>query len=185
MDIKDRGFTLIELLVVVAIIGILSSILIPNVITAIQKTNQKSTMRDITTMATACVNFITENGNWDSVTQSGPLAPRNDFVLAITPFYVKSVTIDDHWGNRFNAWVGEDAVESAVPGIPPGDVSGDDFIISSHGRDRQEGPTYTSYNQADPGAAIYPVLKMADFDEDIVSWNGSWIIGPKVSKSVN
>jgi prepilin-type N-terminal cleavage/methylation domain-containing protein len=185
MYIKNRGFTLIELLIVIAIIGILSSLLIPNVLTAIQKTNQKSTMRDITTISTACVNYITENGNWEAVSQSGPISPANDFVHAITPFFVKSFAIDDHWGTRFNAWVGEDAVESAVAGIPAGDVSGDDFIISSYGRDKQEGPTYTSYDPADPGAGIYPVLRMADFNEDIVSWNGSWIIAPKVSKSVS
>jgi prepilin-type N-terminal cleavage/methylation domain-containing protein len=185
MRVKNRGFTLIELLLVVAIIGILSSLLIPNVMTAIQKTNQKSTMRDITTIATACINYITEFGNWDAVSQSGPISPGNDFVLAITPFFVKSFTIDDHWGTRFNAWVGEDAVEGAVPGIPAGDVSADDFVISSYGRDKQAGPTYTSYDPADPGAGIYLVMRMSDFNEDIVSWNGSWIIGPTISRSVN
>jgi prepilin-type N-terminal cleavage/methylation domain-containing protein len=182
MPVKNKGFTLIELLVVVAIIGIISSILIPNILTAIQKTHQKSTMRDITTIATACVNFITENGSWQGISQDGPIAPRNEFVLAITPFFVKSFTIDDHWGTPFNAFVGEAAVEGSVAGISPGDVSVDDFVISSFGRDRQQGPTYTTFNSADPGAGIYPVVKMADFNEDLVNWNGSWIIAPRIAK---
>ena len=179
---KNKGFTLIELLIVIAIIGILSSLLIPNVLTALQKTHQKSTMRDIATIATASVNYITEHGNWNGATQNGPITPQNDFVLAISPFFVKTFTITDHWGTSFDAYVGKDAVENAVAGIPAGEVAGDDFIIASRGRDGQEGPTYTTYDPANPDASIYPVLRMADFDEDLVNWNGSWIIAPRVSK---
>ncbi len=180
----EQGFTLIELLIVVAIIGIISSLLVPNIIMAIQKTNQKTTMRDMVTISTACVNYITEHGSWESVSQNGPITPRNEFVTAITPFFVKSFTINDHWGTPFNAYVGEDAVANAVAGIPADEVSGDDFIIVSYGRDGEQGPTYTMYDPADPGAAIYPVEKMADFNEDIVNWSGTWIIAPRVSKSV-
>jgi len=182
MSIKNRGFTLIELLIVLAIIGILSALLIPNVLTALQKTNQKSTMRDIATLATACVNYITEHGDWEGVTQDGEVTAQNDFVLAISPFFVKAFAITDHWGTPFDAYVGEGAVESAVAGLPPGDVSGSDFVIASKGRDGQAGPLYTTFDPADPDAAIYPVEKLADFNEDIVTWNGSWIIAPRVSK---
>jgi len=182
MSIKNKGFTLIELLIVVGIIGILSALLIPNVLTALQKTNQKNTMRDIVTIATACVNYITEHGDWEGVSQDGPIAPQNDFVRAISPFFVKTFTTTDHWGTPFDAYVGEAAVEGAVSGIPSGDVSGDDFVIASKGRDKQKGPTYTTFEPANPDAGIYPVVKMADFDEDMVNWNGTWIIAPRVSK---
>lgn len=182
MSLKNKGFTLIELLIVVAIIGILSAILIPNVMTALQKTHQKSTMRDITTLATACVNYITEHGDWAGVNQDGPITPQNEFVQAISPFFVKTFTITDQWGTAFAAHVGEAPVEGAVAGIPPGDVSGDDFVIASKGRDGQGGPVYTTFNPADPYASIYPVMKMTDFNEDIITWNGTWIIAPRVSR---
>ena len=47
------GFTLIELLIVVAVIGLVSAIAIPNVITAIQRARQTRSMADLKTLARA------------------------------------------------------------------------------------------------------------------------------------
>ncbi|MCD6515916.1 MAG: prepilin-type N-terminal cleavage/methylation domain-containing protein, partial [Candidatus Aminicenantes bacterium] len=55
---REKGFTLIELLIFVAIIGILAALLIPNIMTAMQKAKQKGTMKDVSTIATALTDYM-------------------------------------------------------------------------------------------------------------------------------
>ena len=170
---SKKGFTLIELLIVVAIIGILAALLIPNAITAMQKAKQKASMKDIMTIATALVDHVTDNGICP--VQSGIYTSGNAFYLSLSPFYVKVLPTKDKWSGDYFIYTGDASLGRYGTDDPdPGD---DSFIIASHGRNKIAGPIV--YAPADPEASLYTVLNMQSFDEDLIVWDGSWIVAPK------
>ena len=175
-----KKFTLIELLIVVAIIGILAALLIPNAITAIQKSKQKGTMKDMVTIATGSADFITDQGAWANATpavaSAGDLTPGCSFIQALAPFYIKIVPDKDLWGEPFKVYLGAAA---AIRSIDAADVGNDDFIIESYGRDNvTDGYTYDAAN---PTLGMYTIDSMDDFKNDLVNWGGSWIRAPRTA----
>ena len=59
---SNRGFTLTELLAVIAIVGILSSIALPNYLSQLNRTRQNEASSAITQLQNAIVAFADENG---------------------------------------------------------------------------------------------------------------------------
>jgi type II secretion system protein G len=172
---NNKGFTLIEVLIVVAIIGILAALLIPNAMTAIQKSKQKSTMKDILSLATAAADWVADNGEW-TFNQSGDINPSSEFVIAITPFYIKICPVVDYWGEPYKVYLGSMA---AVRSISEDDLGPDDFVIESFGMD---GITDGwQWDLASLDDDYYTVDSWPAFKYDMVNWNGSWIRAPRVA----
>ena len=151
---NKKGFTLIELLIVVAIIGIVAAIAIPNLLTAIQKSKQKSTMGDMKSIGTAVESYMTDNyiapGNLTDAGFGGHRA-----------FHIKKFPASDAWGGIWQ--YARDAGNRDI------------YSIGSGGRDN----TFAGFAQVNTGAG-YTVTSLNDFDLDILYSNGAFVYGPRV-----
>jgi len=91
---NSSGFTLVELLIVIAIIAIIAVIAIPNLLSALQKGRQKTTMGDMSSIGKAVESYLADN----TVAPSGTMEEINPI---LQPFFLKRLPKDDGWGNVF------------------------------------------------------------------------------------
>lgn len=155
---NKKGFTLIELLIVIAIIGIVAAIAIPNLLTALQKGKQKSTMGDMKSIGTAIESYITDN--YFAPEPGSDNAAVTTISTYLVPFHTKVLPAKDAWGN--------DYLYSSGSG-----VSNDVYSILSFARGGVDDNLNVQNNN-------YPVTKMEDFGNDICYSNGNFTYGPKV-----
>lgn len=166
MEKASRGFTLIELLIVVAIIGLLAAMFIPNALTAIQKSKQKTTMKALFNISTAIADYITDHGM--APAQDGTYDGSSTFYDAISTFYIKVLPLNDEWGNGYRVWCGSAATQYGISSPLQ-----EDYIAASFGRDRAQDDFAFDVNA--PEAGLFEVNSLSDFDKDLVTYNGSWI----------
>lgn len=90
-----RGFTLIELLITVCILGIISAIAIPNLLNAIDRSKQKSTMGEMRSIATAIESYAIDITTFPTATTMAAL------ITAIDPMFIRDLPDEDGWGYPF------------------------------------------------------------------------------------
>jgi prepilin-type N-terminal cleavage/methylation domain-containing protein len=170
----NRGFTLIELLIVVAIVGLLAAMFIPNALTAIQKSKQKTTMKHLSNISTAIADYITDHGM--APVQDGTYDGSSTFYDSISTFYIKVLPITDEWGNGYRVWCGSAATQYGISSPLQ-----EDYIAASFGRDRAQEDFTFDFNA--PESGLYEVNSLSDFDKDLVTYNGNWIRYTRVAVS--
>jgi type II secretion system protein G len=172
---KSPGFTLLELIVVISIIGFLVALIIPNVNDKIQHSKQVSTMQDMSTIAKACLEYLTDNDEAPAAQiQNGPLTPDCAFIKALTQKSLTTCPVKDKWGNPFIVYSGEAVAEFS--GFSKDMVGKGDFLIISYGRYGQD--EHFTFDPNNREAGLFKVNKMSDYEKDLINWNGTWIRSP-------
>jgi hypothetical protein len=125
------------------------------------------------------MDYITDHGDWTNVVQAGTVSAASPFVVALSPFYIKSFPLHDPWNTFYNAGTGVAGAGADEAMTNVADLGSDDFVVRSMGRNGQ--PSGVVYDPTDPEASRYNVGGMADFDQDLVAWSGNWIVAPATS----
>lgn len=165
-----RGFTLIELLLVVVIIGIVMTIIIPNLMDSMQKAKQRRTVNDVRSVGTAWFSWVTDqlsaaaagasSQTFDLDLLAEEISPQDLFQMLRRGGmnYIVTVPTNDGWGGDYDyLWSGD------VASTPT-------FGLRSKGRDRDVGPTTNPY-------PVGPFVT-THYDEDIVWVDGNFIRFP-------
>jgi general secretion pathway protein G len=159
---RQKGFTLLELLVVVAIIGIIASIAIPNLLVAIQRAKQRRTMVDMRNMATAWESRNSEASRYNAAGQANGVEGADQLITAdnlqtmLEPTYIKVVPKVDGWGKGYQTYTNQAFGSAAKANVYAILSGGKDGVISS---DPTTGP-------------------FTNFDCDIVYSNGTFLSYP-------
>ena len=128
----------------------------------------RSAMKDITTIATALADYITDFGKFP--VQAGPFDQGGVFVKALSPFYVISLPTKDPWGHDYLVYCGKPF--DGIYGLK--ETMTDDMLVVSYGQDGVQ--DNWRYDPSHPEAGLYDP---AEIKNDLVMFNGAWVRAPR------
>jgi type II secretory pathway pseudopilin PulG len=161
---------LIELLIVVAIIGIIASMLIPNMLDAMQKTKQKRTMADMRITGGAMFSWLTDQVGAAAAGQASTQITLADFggqktvpdlKTVLVPTYLQEIPVKDGWKSTYDYYLNTTNPHSLHV-----------MAIRSQGRD------------SSPDTEVYTVtgFEPTDYDQDVVWADGFMVRWPESQK---
>lgn len=166
-SISSKGFTLIELLIVVAIIGIIASMLIPNMLDAMQKAKQKRTIADMRIAGGAMFSWLTDQVGAAAAGQSstqvdlstyGSVKSVTDLTTILVPNYLQDIPVKDGWKSPFDYYL-----NTANP------HARNVMAIRSRGRDSQADTTSYTVTSFEP----------TDYNRDVIWADGFMVRWPE------
>ncbi len=92
---QARGFTLLEVLIVVTILSAVATIAVPNLLRAIDRGRQSSTLADMRTVGDALERYAVDHLTYPTAADLEALRPE------LEPDYVKRLPARDGWGHPF------------------------------------------------------------------------------------
>jgi type II secretory pathway pseudopilin PulG len=170
---KSSNTGLIIALVVIGglmFLGIVSAIAIPNLLKARETAKVKSTKQNIKIISTAIMDYVTDYGT--APPQSGDTAQLDEIKRLLVPIFLKAMPNQDAWGYDYLIFCGEGC--NGRYGLSG--CKEYDFLVVSCGKDGV-GEAWI-YDPNDVNGGLFRHSSFADFDKDLVMFNGTWIRGP-------
>jgi hypothetical protein len=139
------------------------------------RAKQLTSLRKMTFVNQAMTDYMTDFGAPPE--QSGTYTRGGEFDKALSPFYIKTLPIQDDWEGRYFIYSGKsgNGVYEGISGCTEKDI-----LIVSYGRDGKK--ENWRYDPNKPEAGLYEPKTGEDYDKDIVLWNGNWIRAPRIVK---
>ncbi len=170
---RQNGFSIVELLLVVLIIGLIASIMIPNLIDALHKAKQRRTMGELRLIGTAWMSWLTDQAGASAAGAQqlykvdgfnaleygeiyGYLHPSDTF------FYMQAVPENDAWGSHLTFYLNSNP------------LTDNQLLLCAAARDNV-------YETCD-GTKDIPIgpFLATDFDQDIVWADGFLVRWPDI-----
>lgn len=122
---RQQGFTLVEIMVVVVIIGLLATLVVPNVLQMGEEAKIKKAQADVTAIANAIKTGMTLGTIRELPTMEQLVTPNEKGIALI------ETARNDPWDNEYEIRPGETRLRFEVISAGPNGTMGDEDDISS------------------------------------------------------